>query len=316
MPGNPIKSLVGPSHQRKTDCSHERGRRGLGGTGATAGDSNGPLGSAANRAGKQGVAQQKGRGVAVCAAVRAGRASRQLASSPCGLHPPRRDLAMVSTRTRAIARRDVAMQTELPQKHAATQVSGCRECQGLALMMEGCRDNIGMRCEQVEDLLSMVAELKEEVTRLRTIRECKREIDWWSHSLPSLRRAHQLEASREGEAPLPSCHQAEGGDPKNGGEWKQIPARHRRQILSRPTLPSQVLLHNRYKALELEGLEDEDADSDPSKGLTRGNQSAPRITMATDKKKRRVIVTGDSLLRGYANWTPPIGKSAASLRQG
>jgi len=39
----------------------------------------------------------------------------------------------------------------------------------------------------VNDLLSLVAELKEEVERLRSIQECEREIDWWSHSLPSLR---------------------------------------------------------------------------------------------------------------------------------
>ena len=34
-----------------------------------------------------------------------------------------------------------------------------------------------VRCEQVDDLLSVVAELKEEVKRLRSIRECEREID-------------------------------------------------------------------------------------------------------------------------------------------
>ncbi|KFR02209.1 hypothetical protein Y956_05133, partial [Nipponia nippon] len=191
----------------------------------------------------------------------------------------------------------VATQMELSLKHAATQVSGCRECQSLALVMEGSRDTTCVRCEQVGDLLSMVAELKEEVARLRSIRECEREINWWSHPLPSLRRARQMEASR-GEAPLPSCHQAEGGDPRDGGGWMQIPAQRSRRILSRPTSPPQVPLHNRYEALELEGQEDEDTDSDPSKGMTGGNQSAPRIKPATGKKKRRVIVIGNSLRRG------------------
>ena len=40
-----------------------------------------------------------------------------------------------------------------------------------------------VRCEQVEDLLGLVVELREEVERLRTIRECEWEIDWWSDSL-------------------------------------------------------------------------------------------------------------------------------------
>lgn len=40
-----------------------------------------------------------------------------------------------------------------------------------------------VRCEQVDELLSLVVELREEVERLRTIRECEREIDWWSDSL-------------------------------------------------------------------------------------------------------------------------------------
>lgn len=32
----------------------------------------------------------------------------------------------------------------------------------------------------MNDLLSLVADLKEEVERLRSIRQCEREIDWWS----------------------------------------------------------------------------------------------------------------------------------------
>lgn len=34
-----------------------------------------------------------------------------------------------------------------------------------------------LRCEQVNDLLSLVAELREEVERLKSIRESER--DWW-----------------------------------------------------------------------------------------------------------------------------------------
>ena len=56
-------------------------------------------------------------------------------------------------------------------KDAAVQVSGCRECLSLLLPGEGGRDSTCVRCEQAEDLLSMVAELKEEAERSRTIRE-------------------------------------------------------------------------------------------------------------------------------------------------
>ena len=34
-----------------------------------------------------------------------------------------------------------------------------------------------VRCKQVDELLSLVVELREEVERLRTIGECEREID-------------------------------------------------------------------------------------------------------------------------------------------
>ena len=47
----------------------------------------------------------------------------------------------------------------------------------LLLLQEGDRDTTCVRCEQVEDLLSMVAELKEEVERLWTIREREWETD-------------------------------------------------------------------------------------------------------------------------------------------
>jgi len=94
---------------------------------------------------------------------------------------------MVSTRGKAVAQRSVGTQTEAPCKNTGVQVSGCRECLSLALVLADSRDNSCVRCEQVNDLLSLVAELKEEVERLRSIQECERDIDWWSCSLRSLR---------------------------------------------------------------------------------------------------------------------------------
>jgi len=72
--------------------------------------------------------------------------------------------------------------------------------------------------DQVNDLLSLVAELREEMERLRSIRECESEIDWWSSTLPSLRQRQQEAAPQEAEDPRPSYHRAERGDLRDGGE--------------------------------------------------------------------------------------------------
>lgn len=111
--------------------------------------------------------------------------------------------------------KDAVMQTELPQKHTALQVPGCRECQSLALELDDSRDNSCVKCNQADDLLIMVAELREEVERLRSIRDPEEEIGWWSHSTPSLWQMHQPAASQEAEDPAP--HQAEEGGLRDGG---------------------------------------------------------------------------------------------------
>lgn len=72
------------------------------------------------------------------------------------------------------------------------------------------------RCTQVEELLSLVTELQEEVGGLRTVRELEKEMDWWDHSLPSLRHMRQP-ATKEVKDPLLSRHQPEGGDLRDGG---------------------------------------------------------------------------------------------------
>lgn len=104
----------------------------------------------------------------------------------------------------------------------------------------GGRETVCVRCEQVDDLIRMVAELKEEVERLRAIRECEREMDWWSNSLCSLKGRHQGETPQMGVDPLPCCHRAEGKDLGVEEEWKQVPAQHRRRCPPLPAPPSQV----------------------------------------------------------------------------
>jgi len=92
------------------------------------------------------------------------------------------------------------------------------------LVPEDSRDNCCVWCHEVNDLLSLMTELKEEVERLRSIWECEREIDWWSCSLASPRPRQKEAAPQEGEVPLPSCQQAERGDLRDRGESKQVSA--------------------------------------------------------------------------------------------
>lgn len=87
---------------------------------------------------------------------------------------------MVSTRQRALSKKAVVTQTEGLPRDVAAQVSGCRDCLSLPLPGE---QSSRETCSQVEGPLTMVAELKEEVERLRSTRACDQEIDWGSNSL-------------------------------------------------------------------------------------------------------------------------------------
>ena len=84
---------------------------------------------------------------------------------------------------------DAASQTKLRWDHAATQVSGCRVGPTLTLVLDGSSEHICERCAQVEELLHLVTELWEEVSKLRSIRESERKMDYWNHTLPSLGQA-------------------------------------------------------------------------------------------------------------------------------
>ncbi|PKU28685.1 dtw domain-containing protein 2 [Limosa lapponica baueri] len=73
-----------------------------------------------------------------------------------GVQLERGSLAMVSTQQKAafsvLARADVAIQTDLPWKHAATQVSGCRECFNLSWLMDGSGDDSCVRYDALEEV--------------------------------------------------------------------------------------------------------------------------------------------------------------------
>ncbi|KAJ7406635.1 hypothetical protein BTVI_64993 [Pitangus sulphuratus] len=97
------------------------------------------------------------------------------------------------------------------KKNAAVQITGCTECLSLALVPQDSVRGACIRCKQVNDLLYLVAELKEEVEKLRTIREREREIDCWSHTLSTPKEVQQETAK-----PCPSCHQADGANQVDG----------------------------------------------------------------------------------------------------
>ena len=58
-------------------------------------------------------------------------------------------------------------------------------------MVLGAIAEVCLQCEQLNSLLLMVAELREQVERLRSNRGSERETDWWSSVLPSLKEAPQ-----------------------------------------------------------------------------------------------------------------------------
>ncbi|PKU39882.1 zinc finger and btb domain-containing protein 49-like [Limosa lapponica baueri] len=66
------------------------------------------------------------------------------------------------------------------------------QCQQLLPVRDGRSGNSHVRCDHGNDLLSLVAEPREEADRLRSIRESEKEIDWWNHALPSLRQKREL----------------------------------------------------------------------------------------------------------------------------
>ncbi|XP_059587070.1 uncharacterized protein LOC132251438 [Alligator mississippiensis] len=130
-------------------------------------------------------------------------------------------------------------------------------------------------------LEAQVRELREEVSRLRGIREAEDEIDSYFLSL-------QAQAPKE---------EAAQGVP-SAAEWQTVTARTgaaRSELV--PASP--VRLVNRYKALatlqEMEGEEE-----------TLGQEETPRSSHSeqikrstrTQRRRRRVLVIGDSILRG------------------
>ncbi|KFV70255.1 hypothetical protein N307_10010, partial [Dryobates pubescens] len=199
--------------------------------------------------------------------------------------------------------------TEVEHKQVAVQASRCRKCWSLALQMQGSGDYSCIRCEQIDYLLNLVARLKDEVARLRAVRECRKEMNQSRKELNQSKQALQAppaeagsirESERESDMweKALQISPAEGSAPGNREAWIQVPARGSKENPSRPSPPLPLPLHNKYEALQAESSGDERAKEQPSEEMPKAKQSPPTITTSSTKKKRSVIVVGDSLLRG------------------
>ena len=136
-----------------------------------------------------------------------------------------------------------------------------------------------------------MAELRGEVDTLRSIKESEREIDWCRHALTSLK-PEQEQPPEKGcgqRERVSSPHQEVGRDLKGSSEWKQVLRQGSRRTLSLPTM--------RYEALAVEDWSVDDVGVNPSapEELWRTARPTPCITTTSKRKKRRVIVVGDSL---------------------
>ncbi|XP_053823847.1 uncharacterized protein LOC128801764 isoform X1 [Vidua chalybeata] len=201
---------------------------------------------------------------------------------------------MVLTRSKSVVGTGVCDQVKPSKKDVSVQTHSCLKCLSLSVASGGVVKEGCLPCEQVNDLLSLVAELREEVERLRSIRDSEREIDWWSSALTSLREAHQ-----ESEGSYVSHSQAIEGHLVDEGEWKWVPARGgNNKNPSCPPSPSQLPLQNRYEALDLDSQTDDLEENYLPSEPPNYDSSKKSITTSNVKKKRRVIVVGDSLLRG------------------
>lgn len=90
----------------------------------------------------------------------------------------------------------------------------------------------------------------------------------------------------------------QGGGDLGDDEWKQVPVRMADDPPPGLTSPPQLSLYNRYEALGQERQVSEEIEKSSSRGLSRMRQSTPCLKTVSVKNKRRVMVIGDSLLRG------------------
>ncbi|MCQ4187457.1 SGNH/GDSL hydrolase family protein [Klebsiella pneumoniae] len=142
----------------------------------------------------------------------------------------------------------------------------------------------------MEQLLRQVAELQEAVRRLRDIREAERELDTWFQAQSAPEPQHPVNQSTTPALTHDVSKQAE-----DATEWKAARARRSRRKKKQLPQNPEVPLQNRFAALQTEEVRP--STSGEAREPCKVARPARVITSAT-KKKRRVVVVGDSLLTG------------------
>lgn len=122
---------------------------------------------------------------------------------------------------------------------------------------------------------------------MRSIRESEMELDYWNHSLTSLRQAQQAEGIHKMEDSLSSLHLAAHSDLVGKGQWQQVPAQRSRPISSVTTPPSQVPLYNRYEALKVQANNTEEYGSSGLEMSPRSSRPMPCIKTFPTKKNKQ-----------------------------
>ncbi|XP_075769327.1 uncharacterized protein LOC142821635 isoform X1 [Pelodiscus sinensis] len=193
------------------------------------------------------------------------------------------------------------IQTENLSMDASTQVLvwSCSIC-GLQFPLSDLQaggDNHCERCLLVESLRQQVGELQEEVARLRSIRSHEEFLD----SIP-------VESTEVTVLGCGTVDQPLMEDAVVQGEHWQLVTFGSRQCSTPAPNPSTVLLHNRYTLLSAG-----DKESPPTVEETRPCTTKVEQSPATTaRRKRRVVVVGDSLLRGTE---APICRPDSSSRE-
>lgn len=99
-----------------------------------------------------------------------------------------------------------------------------------------CKQACG-RCDQIDELLCLVAELQEEVNRQRSIQESEREIDQWSCTLPSMMHRSQHSVATMEAGPGSALCQEEGSVTRDREGWKKVTVWSSKR---NPSLPSKL----------------------------------------------------------------------------
>ncbi|KAK4807100.1 hypothetical protein QYF61_018441 [Mycteria americana] len=195
---------------------------------------------------------------------------------------------------------DVSTQTDLPRTELAVQTSGCMELQHLEVPLapEGGGGCHSCKCAQLEELFKPVATLQEELDRQCSIQECEHEIDTWYCALSQAERQPCLKAAQVEGKPEFNLELTDTSNSQGEGDRTLVSAQGRRKNLP----PSPPLKCPYIADMALWVLENEEHMSngqDPGEvDHAKLIQPPTRIRTCATRKARKVLVIGDSLLRG------------------